>query len=396
MATHDCWSSSLPYPNLIIDPEVHLSAYLDLNDNSVPKTENWDLNYNPAHDIGHISVREKGGAVFQDEKSGLFKVCVFQRSSWHAIIYPWNIVFTIKEDDGRFIIRHIELCEKVKGARGELCRRDYLYWNLRSNLIGRAFDHSLLAMNQALRIQCTHIVELIRYGVGSFLRAIERKDINQDASRLFSGQNKPKNKEKDAGHPKLLYSESEITRVFRVKENDIFYMVGTQKEYCPGDSRKAASEGKLQYQLSIPAVKQALGQTLSGSVKIKPFTCCLLGNVGGKKFRAAREVPNMNAMDNFVLQTIQVNPLRIFAGNLKDVAAYLSLGQLFDYPFNESENRTLYKKIVKKNSFCIGWRPNLIDEKVLAAINGDLSFSEFQLMTDNIKRMVTDSIAVKA
>lgn len=398
MASPQCTPAPLPYPELIIDPKIHLAAYIDLVDPAVPETGHWDLRYSTEQAIGPISIRERGGAVFRHKSTGLFKVCVFQRSSWFFNIYPWNLIFTIKKQDGQFIIQHIQLCKKVKGARGELCRRDYLYWNLCSHLLGRAFDRSLLSLNQALRIQCTHIVELIRYAVADFLRAAESGALDHPPRipTIERGNSPDDISVQDLAQMELLYSESEITNIFRQKQDDTFFLLGAQQEYFADPPKGDLAEGALHYQLAIPEMQQALGQTLSGSVKIKPFTCGLAGKVGAQEFQAFQGVANMAGLDAFVHKTLGVNPFRVLASTLSDVVAYLSLGQLFSYPFTQSENRHLYEKVVKKNSFCIGWRPNLIDPEVLASIVGANPLPETPCSLDDGNSTETATIAAES
>lgn len=374
MGLQKCTPAPLPDLELIIDPKVHLAAYVDLADPAVPETGKWDLRYSTEQEIGPISIRERGGAVFRHKNTGLFKVCVFQRSSWYFNIYPWNLIFTIKKQDSRFVIQHIQLCKKVKGARGELCRRDYLYWNLCSHLLGRVVDRDLLSLNQALRIQCTHLVELIRYGVADFLRVAETGVFEGDPGMPGIGKDvlPEEISARDLSRLELLYSESEITNIFRQKQDDTFFLCGTQRECFGAPLNDYPPEGALQYQLAIPEVQQALGKTLSGSVKIKPFTCRLAGKAGEREFRAAQEGGSMGELGQFVRKTLDVNPLRVLTSTLSDVAAYLSLGQLLSYPFTQSENRQIYEKVVRKNSFCIGWRPSLIDQDVLKSLPGNI------------------------
>lgn len=348
--------SPLPYPRLRILPQRHLAAYADLSGPGVPSPDNWPLDYSPEHEVGHISVREKGGAVFFAAERGEWRVQVFQRSSWFFNVYPWNLTLIITEEGGQHLIRKIELCDEVVGARGEACRRDYLLQNLRSHLEGRLINKELLSLNQALRIQCTHLVELVRYGVANFLQVMER--LAAGGAGLPGAHGREDN---------LLFADSEITRIFRLQQDDVFMLQGTALEYWPS-AKEGSAPGHLQYQLAIPQVQHSLGKTRSGSVKIKPFYAHLTGSLDGRPFQEGEELGNILGLDDFAMQVTGLAPYRWLATTLKDLPAYLSLGQLLNYPFTKGDQRSMYKEVVRKNSFCIGWKPALVDEEILKGL----------------------------
>jgi hypothetical protein len=206
-------------------------------------------------------------------------------------------------------------------------------------------------MISPVRLQCVHVIEVVRRALGVFLYAQEQNLLKEPKPQ---GNN-------------MLYSQSEITQVLRIKQGDIFCYSGVQDEHIPEPHGSPAK--KWQYQFSIPSLRDSLRVSDEGWVGVNQLDCHFQGNVSGVPFHANRVLTDFPALDLFVVDTLRglLNPYHPASGNLKDISTFLKLAPTLRYPFGKGFNREFYEKVFRKNSFCIGWRPELATRKSTTA-----------------------------
>ena len=330
---------------LVIEPWRDMGAFRDLTGPGIPVPPAWDLQFDPASEISNAAFRESGTAVFKRPGGRSWDICAFQRSCNHFGLYPWNLAVTVEEDGGgKHTVRDVRISKAVKGARGELCLREYLLRLLKSQLVGRPFDASLLPFATPLRLQCIHIVEQVRQALGAFMYA---------GSEALTRAGAPE----AAGDGPPIYARSELTRVVRVKEEDVFCFLGLVCESFFTHSGR--QDRRSHYQFSIPFIQDALSVRENGWVDIGRLRAYLQGT--GAPFGAARELTGAAGIDSFVAGTIgpALNPYYVLSGNLKDIVTFLKLAPTLRFPFGPGFNPEFYGRVMRKNSFCIGWRPEL-------------------------------------